>query len=317
MFFRRRHAQPVSGRKPSPGCWTPWETVSPRAQRSPWRPTPAPRSTASSAGYRQSGINRLSFGAQSFDDDRLVDLGRIHDSSAIRKSWELARAAGFDNLNLDLMYGLPNQNRDGALADLETAIALEPEHLFLVSAHPGAENRVRPPATTAAGRRHSGSHGEQAGCTACSKRPATSATKCPPSRGRAGACRHNLKYWTFGDYLGVGAGAHGKTQRCRTESALRTRKAHQPRLYLARPDGHHQRSSIPDEAVAGRVHDERAAPGGRCADRTVSRKLPGSTWTPSSPLEASRSKPGCWRPTGWRPREEATGCWTAWIQAYL
>ena len=98
-------------------------------------------------GYRQAGINRLSFGAQSFDDARLLDLGRIHDSSAIRTSFELARQAGFDNVNLDLMYGLPNQSREGALADLAAAIALNPEHIswYQLTLEPKTEFAQRPP----------------------------------------------------------------------------------------------------------------------------------------------------------------------------
>ena len=183
-------------------------------------------------GYRRAGINRLSFGAQSFDDDRLADLGRIHDSNAIRRSWELARAAGFDNLNLDLMYGLPNQNRDGALADLETAISLEPEHLswYQLTLEPKTEFARRPPplpddiileAMEEAGYRMLEAAGYE--------RYEISAFAKPDRRSR-----HNLQYWTFGDYLGIGAGAHGK-RRLPDGTSLRTRKAHQPRLYLSEP----------------------------------------------------------------------------------
>jgi oxygen-independent coproporphyrinogen-3 oxidase len=97
--------------------------------------------------YRQAGINRISFGAQSFDDDRLQALGRIHDSRAIIASFELARDAGFDNLNLDLMYGLPDQDRRGALADLAAAIALGPEHIswYQLTLEPKTEFARRPP----------------------------------------------------------------------------------------------------------------------------------------------------------------------------
>lgn len=183
-------------------------------------------------GYRRAGINRLSFGAQSFDDERLADLGRIHDSQAILRSWALARSAGFDNLNLDLMYGLPNQNRDGALADLAAAIALEPEHIswYQLTLEPKTEFARRPPplpgdimleAMELAGYRMLAAAGYQ--------RYEVSAFSRSERRSR-----HNLQYWTFGDYLGVGAGAHGK-RRLRDGTSLRTRKASQPRLYLSDP----------------------------------------------------------------------------------
>lgn len=184
------------------------------------------------AGYRQAGINRLSFGAQSFDDARLLDLGRIHDSSAIRTSFELARQAGFDNVNLDLMYGLPNQSRDAALADLEAAIALNPEHIswYQLTLEPKTEFARRPPplpgdivleAMEQTGYRLL----EAAGY----RRYEVSAYARP---GRE--CQHNRQYWTFADYLGAGAGAHGKYRRADGVS-VRTRKAHQPRLYVSDP----------------------------------------------------------------------------------
>ena len=91
--------------------------------------------------YFQTGINRLSFGAQSFDDAMLKALGRVHDSSDIYRSFALARQAGFDNINLDLMYGLPDQTRHQAMVDLDTAIELCPEHLFSL------QNKIHRPST--------------------------------------------------------------------------------------------------------------------------------------------------------------------------
>ncbi len=198
-------------------------------------------------GYREAGINRISFGAQSFDDARLVELGRIHDSSAIRSSFELARKAGFDNLNLDLMYGLPNQSRDGALADLRAAIALGPEHIswYQLTLEPKTEFAQRPPPLPGDIVLESM---EQAGYRlldeAGYRRYEVSAFA------RAGReCRHNRQYWTFADYLGVGAGAHGK-YRLADGTSLRTRKAHQPRLYLADPEATVV-EPIPEEALPG------------------------------------------------------------------
>ncbi|HEY5646034.1 MAG TPA: radical SAM family heme chaperone HemW [Pseudomonadales bacterium] len=184
-------------------------------------------------GYRLAGINRLSFGAQSFNEAHLIALGRIHDPQAIYRSFDLARAAGFDNVNLDLMYGLPRQTRDEALADLDAAITLAPEHVswYQLTLEPKTEFARRPPplpsdlmlaATEDAGYEKL----DRAGFG----RYEVSAFA------RAGRrCRHNLGYWTFADYLGVGAGAHGKLSTGLPLTVRRTRKAHQPRVYLADP----------------------------------------------------------------------------------
>jgi oxygen-independent coproporphyrinogen-3 oxidase len=184
------------------------------------------------AGYRQAGINRLSFGAQSFDDERLADLGRIHDSRAISVSFELARAAGFERINLDLMYGLPNQDRRGALVDLTKAIELEPEHIswYQLTLEPKTEFARRPPPLPGDVLLDAM---ERAGyellADAGFDRYEVSAYAKPGEQ-----ARHNRQYWTFGDYLGIGAGAHGK-RRLADGTTVRTRKAHQPRLYLANP----------------------------------------------------------------------------------
>ena len=181
-------------------------------------------------GYRQAGINRLSFGAQSFDDAKLVALGRLHNAEAIYRSFTLARAAGFDNINLDLMYGLPQQNRAQALSDLDAAIGLAPEHIswYQLTLEPKTAFFLRPPslpgdlmleAVESAGYRRLADAGYQRYEVSAFARP-----------GRQ--CRHNLHYWKFGDYLGVGAGAHGKLTR-EDGSIQRTRKPHQPRVYLA------------------------------------------------------------------------------------
>ena len=185
------------------------------------------------ASYRQAGINRLSFGAQSFNDARLVDLGRIHDGGAIRTSFDLARQAGFENINLDLMYGLPNQSREAAIEDLAAAIALQPEHIswYQLTLEPKTEFFRRPPPLPGdilleAMEEKGYQLLERAGY----QRYEVSAYTRP---GRA--CRHNLQYWTFGSYLGAGAGAHGMYQQA-DGSIVRTRKPHQPRLYMADPE---------------------------------------------------------------------------------
>jgi oxygen-independent coproporphyrinogen-3 oxidase len=159
--------------------------------------------------YRAAGVNRLSVGAQSFDAAMLAKLGRIHSVEDIRRAINSARAAGFVNLNIDLMYGLPGQDTAGALSDLRNAMDLEPSHLswYQLTLEPNTVFHSRPPPDMptddlcadiqAAGQSLLASFGyDQYEVSAYA---------------RAGlACRHNLNYWTFGDYLAVGAGAHGK-----------------------------------------------------------------------------------------------------------
>lgn len=160
------------------------------------------------AGYRDAGVNRLSIGIQSFDDSRLQAIGRVHDSHSAHAAAQAARSAGFDNFNLDLMYGLPGQSADEAGADLLRAIAHAPEHLswYQLTLEPNTEFHVRPPVLPdeeAVEDIEQRGHGilADAGYT----RYEVSAYA---RNGRR--CRHNLNYWMFGDYLGVGAGAHGK-----------------------------------------------------------------------------------------------------------
>lgn len=182
--------------------------------------------------YREAGINRLSFGAQSFNDEKLAALGRIHCADETRSAFALARRAGFDNVNLDIMYGLPNQSVSEALADLDAALALQPEHLswYELTLEPKTEFHRRPPTLP---REETMFEMEERGSamlrSAGFERYEVSAWS------RTGfVCQHNLNYWQYGDYLGIGAGAHGKVTK---ESGItRTRKAAQPRLYLEHPE---------------------------------------------------------------------------------
>jgi putative oxygen-independent coproporphyrinogen III oxidase len=187
------------------------------------------------AGYRLAGINRLSLGAQSFDDAMLERLGRIHAAADTVRAMALARRGGFDNVNIDLMYGLPEQNLQGAQDDLEAALGLAPEHVswYQLTIEPKTEFARRPPLLASERvvdliERQCHQRLADAGF----ERYEVSAYARPGRR-----CRHNLAYWTFGDYLGIGAGAHGKVTR-RADGAVRierTRKPSQPRLYLAAP----------------------------------------------------------------------------------
>ena len=160
------------------------------------------------AEYRAAGINRVSLGAQSFDDARLAALGRIHSADETRRAAAELHAAGIDNFNIDLMYGLPGQDAGGALRDLEAALALGPGHLshYQLTIEAGTVFAGRPPAlpddeTTDQMLDACQGSLAQAGFS----RYEISAYAAPGRR-----CRHNLNYWSFGDYLGLGAGAHGK-----------------------------------------------------------------------------------------------------------
>tara|TARA_R110000850_G_scaffold70053_16_gene155459 strand:+ start:1102 stop:2280 length:1179 start_codon:yes stop_codon:yes gene_type:complete len=169
---------------------------------------PGTADAAHFSGYRTAGVNRMSIGVQSFSDASLKAIGRIHDGVEARRAIELARAAGFDNFNLDLMFALPQQSIDAALMDLTTALSLAPQHLswYHLTLEPNTEFAVRPPpipdSDTAADMHDQGCAllGE-----AGFEHYETSAFARP---GRAS--RHNLNYWQFGDYLGIGAGAHAK-----------------------------------------------------------------------------------------------------------
>ncbi|MAY72749.1 MAG: YggW family oxidoreductase [Halomonas sp.] len=186
------------------------------------------------ADYHRAGINRLSLGVQSFHDAQLSALGRIHGGDDAERAFDEARRAGFDNLNLDLMHGLPGQTPELALADLERAITLAPEHLswYQLTLEPNTEFHAKPPRLPEEevlwdiqdlGHERLEAAGFQ--------RYEISAYSKPGRR-----ARHNLNYWRFGDYLGIGAGAHGKISQA-GESGFeieRRWKTRQPEAYLRR-----------------------------------------------------------------------------------
>ncbi len=196
--------------------------------------------------YRQAGVNRLSIGAQSFSGAMLARLGRIHGPEEIERAVAEARAGGFHNINLDVMYGLPEQSADEALADLERAVALDPDHLswYQLTIEPKTAFAAHPPPTPDEG---AIAAMEQAGrallANAGYRRYEISAYARPGAE-----CRHNLGYWTFGDYLGIGAGAAGK--RRRGGETVRTGKPRQPRLYLENP-GAATEAPVPNQELPG------------------------------------------------------------------
>ena len=182
-------------------------------------------------GYKQAGINRLSIGIQSFHTDYLAKLGRIHSGPEAEKAIELALAAGFDNFNLDLMHGLPGQSIEEGLEDLKKALSFGPTHLswYQLTIEPNTEFYARPPPLPEddllAEMQDSGIELiSEAGF----RRYEVSAYSQPGYQSQ-----HNLNYWLFGDYLGIGAGAHGKFSDPDTGLIKRTRKKRQPAHYLA------------------------------------------------------------------------------------
>ncbi len=182
------------------------------------------------AGFRAAGITRLSLGVQSFDDDCLRALGRVHDSDQAHRAIEYARAAAFDSFNIDLMHGLPGQSRAAAVADLQAALAYRPPHLswYQLTIEPNTVFHSRPPALPAEDELADIQlQGEQLLARAGYVQYEVSAYSRPGQR-----CRHNLNYWSFGDYLGVGAGAHGKVTLA-DGGIQRYAKKRQPQDYLA------------------------------------------------------------------------------------
>jgi len=182
------------------------------------------------AAYRAAGVNRVSLGAQSFSDRHLAALGRIHARDETLAAVDELRAANLDNFNLDLMYALPEQSVDEALADLEQAIGLGPPHLshYQLTLEPGTAFERRPP-------RLPDDESAYAMQLSCQQRLAEAGYRhyevsayAQPGR----ECRHNLNYWRFGDYLGIGAGAHGKVSDAARGRVVRTARVKQPGRYL-------------------------------------------------------------------------------------
>jgi putative oxygen-independent coproporphyrinogen III oxidase len=196
------------------------------------------------AEYRAAGVNRVSLGAQSFNAATLKALGRIHSPQETRVAAEELHAAGIANFNLDLMYALPGQDVAAAVHDVDEALALAPAHLshYQLTLEPGTVFAALPPALP----------DEDVAAhmlSACGERLLTGgfAQYEVSAYARPGRqCRHNLNYWNFGDYLGVGAGAHGKISDARTGQIVRTLQPREPRRYLAAADTQLIRRSIPE-----------------------------------------------------------------------
>jgi oxygen-independent coproporphyrinogen-3 oxidase len=198
-------------------------------------------------GYLAAGVNRLSFGVQSFDDGCLQRLGRIHDGAEAESAVKLAQDAGFDNLNLDLMYALPGQTLAMAVRDIERAVALQPAHVshYQLTLEPNTVFAARPPAGIPD---DDASWDMQERCQALLADAGYAQYEVSAYARPGRQCAHNLNYWRFGDYLGIGAGAHGKLTLGAEQAILRRWKVKHPAAYLA--------SAGRAEAIGG---DERVA----------------------------------------------------------
>lgn len=186
------------------------------------------------AAFRDAGVTRISLGVQSFDPRALKALGRIHGPEEALAAARAVSAAGLARLNLDLMYALPGQSPDEAVEDIETAVALEPEHVsqYQLTLEPNTLFHARPPELPdedMAAVMQEATAGALAG--AGYVRYEVSAWARPGAE-----CRHNMNYWRYGDYLGVGAGAHGKITRSLEGRILRTRKFRHPEAYMQAAD---------------------------------------------------------------------------------
>lgn len=193
--------------------------------------------------YRAAGVNRISLGVQSFDDAQLKTLGRIHSAAEAATAIEAVKAAGFERFNLDLMWALPEQSIAGALADVEQALSFGPRHLshYQLTLEPNTVFAKYPPPLPP----------ENAVIDmqeACARRISAAGLRPYEVSAWADAGQesiHNLNYWRFGDYLGIGAGAHGKLTLPATGQIIRTRRKAHPRPYLKALE---ERSFIAEEA---------------------------------------------------------------------
>jgi oxygen-independent coproporphyrinogen-3 oxidase len=188
------------------------------------------------AGFRSAGVNRLSLGIQSLQNDKLATLGRIHDKDQACRAIDFARSAGFDNLNVDLMYGLPHQTTQDALQDIQTALSFQPQHFswYQLTIEPNTLfYHQRPPLPAddtlwemqLAGQqllKAGGFHQYEVSAYAQTQRE----------------CVHNRNYWEFGDYLGIGAGAHSKITA--GKQVKRFSQVKHPKDYLEKAKRHQQ-----------------------------------------------------------------------------
>lgn len=223
-------------------------------------------------GYRRAGLNRLSLGIQSFNDEHLKRLGRIHSGEDACQAVLGAREAGFDNINLDLMHGLEGQTLAQADSDLSRALALRPTHLswYQLTIEPNTAFFHRPPALP---REHElyeiHNYGNELLADEGFVQYEVSAYAHDGRRGL-----HNTNYWQFGDYIGVGAGAQGKITLLDSGKVIRTRKTRRPEGYLARQGNYLadaqwvEEEDLPLEFMMNALRLNQGVPGGYFSERT-------------------------------------------------
>ena len=200
------------------------------------------------AEFRSAGVNRLSIGVQSFNDKSLRNIGRVHDGMSARLAVSAALSAGFENFNLDLMFALPGQQIDDAVADINTALSFDPPHLscYQLTIEPNTAFNLQPPVLP----------DEDTGWQMQSNTQSILQendyvqyeVSAYAKKGRT--CQHNLNYWQFGDYVGIGAGAHGKITR--SDGIIRTWKIKHPAAYLDKAHTTHRiggRKSLSPEEI--------------------------------------------------------------------
>ncbi|MBE0469444.1 MAG: radical SAM family heme chaperone HemW [Methyloprofundus sp.] len=180
--------------------------------------------------YRAIGINRLSIGIQSFHDQHLKRLGRIHCAQEALRAVAIAQQAGFDNLNLDLMFGLPDSSEQDSIDDVVQAIALQPSHIsfYQLTLEPNTYFHKYPPVLP----EDDAIFNSQLACQDLLAQHGYLQYEISAYAQADKPCRHNLNYWSFGDYLGIGAGAHGKITQNTPDQIVRTMKPKQPEQYL-------------------------------------------------------------------------------------
>jgi oxygen-independent coproporphyrinogen-3 oxidase len=184
------------------------------------------------AEYRALGINRLSIGIQSFSDSLLKTLGRVHSAQEAIHAAEVAHHSGFNNINLDLMFGLP-ANSTSSLSDIETAIHLKPSHIsfYQLTLEPNTRFHKFPPKLPD----DETIFRSQKQCQQLLADYGYLQYEVSAYSKQGAQCSHNVNYWQFGDYLGIGAGAHGKISQCLPQSIIRSFKTKKPEQYLSNP----------------------------------------------------------------------------------
>ncbi len=182
-------------------------------------------------GFAKAGVNRLSIGVQSFESDKLIKLGRIHDSEQAIRAAEIAKQCGVKSFNLDLMHGLESQSVDNALDDLQQAIALNPQHIswYQLTIEPNTAFYSKPPTLPEDDVLWDI---QQRGFALLTSAGYQQYEVSAFSKGAEYQAKHNLNYWQHGDYLGIGCGSHGKITNPVDNSITRTVKVKHPKGYM-------------------------------------------------------------------------------------